>query len=134
MSDAIAQIVEQVGNVVAVEFGQPRAVNPSTPWEEARPLDDEFGPAVPYPVDCLPAVLRKAVEHYQAFGQQPMSLVASSALSAVSVACQGLADVGRDQNLIGPCSLNFELWSILVYEVMRRLCPRHLEWARRCET
>lgn len=26
-----------------------------------------------------------------------------------------------------------ELWSMLVYGVMRRLFPRHLEWARRCE-
>ena len=48
-----------------------------------------------------------AVAEYQDFGQQPVGLVASSALSVVSLVTQGLADVQRDSRLSGPMSLNF---------------------------
>jgi hypothetical protein len=61
----------------------------------------------PYPLDALPGLIGAAVEEYQAFGQQPLGLVASSALSVVSLVTQGLADVERGRNLQGPISLNF---------------------------
>jgi putative DNA primase/helicase len=76
-------------------------------WPEAVPLLAEAEAALPYPVDALPPVMRAAVTTYQAFGRQPVAMVASSALAAASLACQGLADVDRDGNLAGPCSLSF---------------------------
>jgi hypothetical protein len=60
----------------------------------------------PYPLDALPPTIRAAVSAYQRFGQQPISLVASSALGVAALATQGLVNVGRDKNLIGPISLN----------------------------
>jgi hypothetical protein len=60
----------------------------------------------PFPIEAFPACVRDAVKEYHAYGQQPLALVATSALSAVALACQGLADVARDQRLIGPISLN----------------------------
>jgi putative DNA primase/helicase len=55
----------------------------------------------------LPGAIGAAVREYQAYGQQPVALVASSALAVVSLAAQGLADVARDDRLSGPLSLNF---------------------------
>jgi Protein of unknown function (DUF3987) len=60
----------------------------------------------PYPLDALSPTIRAAVSAYQHFGQQPIPLVANSALSVAALATQGLANVGRDKNLIGPISLN----------------------------
>ena len=59
-----------------------------------------------YPVEALPPTIRAAVTSYQQYGQQPISLVASSALSVAALTTQGLANVGRDSNLVGPISLN----------------------------
>jgi len=61
----------------------------------------------PYPIDALPPIIRNAVVEYQAYGQQPLPLVVTSALSCASLATQGLADVARDDYLIGPISLYF---------------------------
>ncbi len=62
--------------------------------------------AKPYPREALPPIVRGAVDAYQAYGQQPYSLVACSTLATCSLAVQGLVDVARDENLIGPTSLN----------------------------
>ena len=59
----------------------------------------------PYPTDALPPLLRDAVLEAQAFVQSPAALVACSALSALSLAAQGLANVRRDHQLVGPVSL-----------------------------
>jgi putative DNA primase/helicase len=80
---------------------------PETDWPSPQPLDRERGLSEPYPLDALPGLIGAAVEEYQAFGQQPLGLVASSALSVVSLVTQGLADVQRGRNLQGPISLNF---------------------------
>lgn len=61
----------------------------------------------PYPVDALPTLIQDAVVLYQQYGQQPLPLIACSALSSVSLACQGLANVARDSLLISPVSLYF---------------------------
>jgi putative DNA primase/helicase len=75
-------------------------------WPEPQPLtvaeDDR-----PYPIDALPADIRKAVAEVVAFVQCPPALAACSALSTLSVACQSLADVRRDEHLEGPTSLYF---------------------------
>lgn len=76
-------------------------------WPEPLALVAGHIASQPYPIEALPPPMRVAVEVYQRFGQQPMALVASSALACASLACQGLADVGRDRSLTGPSSLNF---------------------------
>jgi len=74
-------------------------------WPEPLPLIAVVEPE-PYPIDALPAVIRSAVKEVQAFVQAPVSLVASCALSAVSLAVQAHVDVKREDKLVGPSSLN----------------------------
>ena len=76
-------------------------------WPEPQSIDREVAESEPYPLDALPGAIGDAVREYQAYGQQPVALVASSALAVVSLAAQGLADVARDERLCGPLSLNF---------------------------
>jgi putative DNA primase/helicase len=76
-------------------------------WPEPQPLDRKVTRAEVYPLEALPGTIGAAVREYQAYGQQPVALVASSALAVVSLAAQGLADVARDERLCGPLSLNF---------------------------
>ncbi len=73
-------------------------------WPEPEPLTTSLDP-LPYPADVLPALLRDAVLEVRGFVQAPTALVACSALSTLSVAAQGLVDVRRDAQLIGPVSL-----------------------------
>jgi len=73
-------------------------------WPEPEPLTEPLD-ALPYPDEALPRILRDAVRQAQAFVQAPMALVACSALSALSLAAQGLANVRRDHQLVGPISL-----------------------------
>lgn len=76
-------------------------------WQRPIPLTQEMAAENPYPVEALPDIIRNAVVSYQAYGQQPMPIVAIAALANVSLACQGLGDVARDEVLTGPISLNF---------------------------
>lgn len=73
-------------------------------WPDPEPLTtgDEVQP---YPLDALPAGIREAVEEVVGFVQCPSALVACSALSALSLAGQALADVERAATLKGPVSL-----------------------------
>ena len=75
-------------------------------WPDPEPLQGQHLSAENYPVEVLPDIIREAVLEYQSFGQQPMPMVAQAALSAASAACQGLADVRRDDVLVGPISLS----------------------------
>lgn len=59
-----------------------------------------------YPTDALPPVMEAAVRVYQSYGQQPIPLVACSAMASASLVTQGLVNVSRDPNLTGPVSLN----------------------------
>jgi putative DNA primase/helicase len=59
----------------------------------------------PYPLDALPNTIRAAVEEVQGFVKAPLPLVASSALSALSLACQAHVDVKRAERLQGPVGL-----------------------------
>ena len=70
---------------------------PLVPAEEKR---------APYPVEALPQIIKDAVVSYQDYGQQPIEMIAMSALANMSLACQGLAHVARDSQLIGPISAN----------------------------
>lgn len=85
--------------------GSAGAVGPeATDWPEPEPLTEPLE-SLPYPVEALPPLLRDAVMETQAFVQAPMALVVSSALSALSLAAQGVANVRRDHQLVGPVSL-----------------------------
>ncbi len=59
-----------------------------------------------FPVDALPKVMRDAVLEYASYGQQPISMIASTALAATSLVSQGLVDVARDEYLVSPTSLS----------------------------
>lgn len=76
------------------------------PWPDPLALVADHDRQRPFPVQALPKLMRDAVTCYQAYGQQAISMVASSALSAASLACQGLVNVARDDGLTGPCSLS----------------------------
>ncbi len=80
--------------------GGPRAND----WPTPQPLtagDD----SQPYPLDALPAGIREAVTEVVEFVQCPVALASCSALSALSLAGQALADVQRAPTLRGPSSL-----------------------------
>jgi len=76
----------------------------SDDWPEPQPLTAKIEPE-PYPIDALPDTIRAAVQEVQAFVKAPAALVASSALSALSLACQAHIDVKRAEKLTGPVSL-----------------------------
>ena len=61
----------------------------------------------PYPIHALPNIIKDAIVSYADYGQQPISLLANSALSNISLACQGLANVARDDLLVSPISMYF---------------------------
>lgn len=79
-------------------------VEPGTAWPTPEPFTRESD-AQSYPIDALPTIAREAVEEVVGFVKAPVALAASSALSALSVAVQGLYDVERAPGLNGPCSL-----------------------------
>ena len=82
----------------------PELEAPPTEWPEPLPMAAAIQPE-PYPADALPGAIRAAVEEAWRFSQAPLPLVATAALSALSLACQPLADVRRAAHLQGPASL-----------------------------
>lgn len=70
-------------------------------------MNEMEGQVEPYPINALPDSIRKAVEEVADFTKAPIAMIASSGLSAVSLAIQAQVDVGRDKNLTGPTSLFF---------------------------
>ena len=70
-------------------------------WLEPSPLSEKIMP-MDYPLDALPDIVRAAVEEVQAFTKAPLSMVASTARSAISIPIQALIDVKRAENLSGP--------------------------------
>jgi putative DNA primase/helicase len=73
-------------------------------WPDPRPLAAKIEPEN-YPVDALPGTIRAAVEEVAGFVKAPVPLVASSALAALSLACQAHIDAKRAEKLHGPVSL-----------------------------
>jgi len=76
-------------------------------WPDPIPFITTQPQSKPYPIDALPSIIQDAVVNYQEYGQQPISLIACSALANVSLACQSLANVARDELLNSPTSLFF---------------------------
>ncbi len=75
---------------------------------DAWPKPEQIVPALaaaPYPIEALPDVVREAVQEVQGFLKAPLSMVAMSAVTAMSLAAQGIADVERAEGLRGPSSL-----------------------------
>ena len=75
---------------------------------DSWPKPEQIVPALaaaPYPIDVLPDAVREAVLEVQGFLRAPLSMVATSAVTAMSLAAQGIADVERAEGLRGPCSL-----------------------------
>jgi putative DNA primase/helicase len=73
-------------------------------WSEPVPLLQSIQPEL-YPLDALPTAMREAVLEVQGFAQAPMAMVATSAMSALSMAAQALHDVKRAEKLTGPIGL-----------------------------
>lgn len=59
----------------------------------------------PYPIDALPTGIRNAVNEVLEFTQCPPALAACSALSALSLAAQHIANVRRAEGLTSPVSI-----------------------------
>lgn len=73
-------------------------------WPDPHPLAAKVKPEA-YPFDALPDIIRAAVEEVAGFVKAPIPLVASSALAALSLACQAHIDAKRAEKLHGPVSL-----------------------------
>lgn len=78
-----------------------------TAWQTPIPILSSIEHTPPYPIHALPPIIQRAITTYQQYGQQPLSLIACSALANVSLACQTLANVARDRMLMSPVSLFF---------------------------
>lgn len=77
-------------------------INPNLP----EPLPTEAkNHAEPYPLDVLPIDLQSAIREVQAYTQANTTLVACNALGVLALACQGLAKVRIDENLVQPINL-----------------------------
>jgi len=73
-------------------------------WPDPHPLAAKIEPEA-YPLDALPDTIRAAVEEVAGFVKAPAALVASSALAALSLACQAHIDAKRAEKLHGPVGL-----------------------------
>lgn len=82
----------------------PAAILAGQVWLDPQPLTAKVEPE-PYPIDALPETIRAAVKEVQGFTKAPIALVASSALGALSVACQAHIDAKRSEKLHGPTGL-----------------------------
>ena len=107
--EAVKQVIEIARTSAMAEdqpnTGDPPAGDPTgTGWPEPLPLVAKVEPE-PYPLDALPDIIRAAVKEVAEFVKCPLPLVASSALSALSLTIQAHADVRRDEILSAPASL-----------------------------
>jgi len=73
-------------------------------WPDPQPLSAKIEPE-DYPLDALPLPIRAAVEEVAGFVKAPVPMVASSALGALSLACQAHIDAKRAEKLHGPVGL-----------------------------
>jgi hypothetical protein len=100
------KLAKEIASKESVRNGHDKTAKPSA-WPDPEPLFEPQEVERAYPLDALPSLISAAIEEYRTYGQQPLSLLASSAMATVSLASQGLADVARDSYLVGPISLNF---------------------------
>jgi len=106
-AEAVRACIEAARQPAATAFahgGDFNGFEPGSAWPDPVPLVASIEPE-PYPLDALPPTMREAVQEVQAFAQAPVAMVATSALSALSLAAQGLHDVKRADKLTGPIGL-----------------------------
>jgi putative DNA primase/helicase len=92
------------GEVPPGHENAPAGDSDGTGWPDPHPLAAKIEPE-DYPLDSLPDTLRAAVEEVGGFVKAPVPLVASSALAALSLACQAHIDIKRAEKLSGPSGL-----------------------------
>lgn len=80
-------------------------VDPSD-WGEPLPLVTKITNDA-YPIHALPDGIRLAVEEVASFTQSPISMLASSALTTISLALQGHYNIRRAEKLVAPLALYF---------------------------
>jgi len=106
-AEAVQKAVVSASKPVGAE-GQDGADNPADAdpnvWSDPLPLSAKIEPE-PYPLDALPLAIRAAVVEVQGFVQAPVPMVATSALTAVSLAVQAHFDVKRLEKLHGPVGI-----------------------------
>ena len=73
-------------------------------WQKPVSTSAQYG-RKPYPLDYLPPLIANAIREAVAFNKVPIPLAATSALSQISLAVQGLCDVKRAEGLVGSCGL-----------------------------
>ena len=78
------------------------AIDPK--WPEPQPLTAKIE-SEPYPIESLPAIVRAAVDEVHGFVKAPVPMVATSAVSALSLAIQAIYDVERASALHSPTVL-----------------------------
>jgi putative DNA primase/helicase len=99
-----------IANASAPSGNEHQAVQENAPaddsngWAEPQPLTVKIE-GEPYPIDALPDTIRAAVEEVGAFVKAPVPMVATCAISAVSVAAQAHYDVQRAEKLHSPIGL-----------------------------
>jgi hypothetical protein len=99
-SDGVAEVQRLVDRAAEVN------------WPDPGPLFEPNEAERPYPLDALPTIIARAIAEYQGYGQQPLPLIACSAMSSTSLTTQGLADVARDRHLVGPISSHSALVAV----------------------
>jgi putative DNA primase/helicase len=103
-------VAQAIANANAMARGEPQPEEENAPagdsdgWPDPHPLAAKMEPE-PYPLDALPDTIRAAVEEVAGFVKAPAALVASSALAALSLACQAHIDAKRAEKLHGPVGL-----------------------------
>ena len=73
-------------------------------WPEPQSLNIRLGHE-PYPIEALPVKIRAAVDEVHGFAKAPIAMIASSALSALSLSIQAHADIERAPGLHSPTGL-----------------------------
>ncbi|MCU6244075.1 YfjI family protein [Enterobacter asburiae] len=58
-----------------------------------------------FPLSAIPSLLREAIKDVSKFTQAPIPIIVSSAISSMSLACQGLIDVRVNDSVLSPVSL-----------------------------
>jgi putative DNA primase/helicase len=110
--DGLEAVERAIANATTPARGEPQPEGENAPegdfegggWPDPQPLTAKIAPEE-YPLDALPDTIRAAVEEVQGFTKAPAPLVASSALAALSLACQAHIDVKRAEKLQGPVGL-----------------------------
>lgn len=92
-------------SIMSAFFSPPNKFQDSLLWECELYKTQDAGDKFPF--DVLPEKIRVPVFDVWQTNLTPMPLVVTSALSALSVACQHLFDVSRPNGMTSPCGLFF---------------------------